>query len=202
MNKKRLLIVAALAAVAMLAASAPIVIPYLKSRAPAGSATSSGSTSEYAKKQARIKTHFGDMVARFFPDVAPKTVKNFCDLAQKGFYNGLVFHRVINGFMIQGGDPQGNGLGGPGYTIKAEFSSKPHIRGTLSMARAQNPDSAGSQFFIVHGAHADQLDGQYTVFGELVSGLSVLDQIATARCNGDRPLVPVAMESVTIEDAK
>src|SRR5439155_14172612 len=106
--------------------------------------------SVYAKKQARIRTRHGDMVVRFFPEVAPGTVKNFCDLAAKGFYNGLIFHRVIKGFMIQGGDPSGDGTGGPGYTIKAEFNDRPHKRGVLSMARASDPNSAGSQFFIVH----------------------------------------------------
>jgi peptidyl-prolyl cis-trans isomerase B (cyclophilin B) len=156
----------------------------------------------YTKKQARIKTAHGDMVARFLPQIAPKTVKNFCDLIQKGFYNGLIFHRVIQDFMIQGGCPQGTGLGDPGYKIKAEFSDRKHTKGTLSMARSQDPDSAGSQFFIVHGAHASHLDGQYTAFGELVSGFEVLDKIATAPVQGDRPLQPVKMESVTLEDAK
>jgi len=170
------------------------------------SATTASSTSssqvDYTKKLARIRTHEGEMVARFFPDVAPRTVKNFCDLAQKGFYNGLLFHRVIKGFMIQGGDPEGNGMGGPGYMIKAEFSKKPHLRGVLSMARGPDIDSAGSQFFIVHGPHAESLDGKYTVFGELVSGLDVLDKIASAPVSGDRPLAPVKMDSVTIEDVK
>jgi peptidyl-prolyl cis-trans isomerase B (cyclophilin B) len=166
------------------------------------STASRPSASEYASKRVRIKTRLGDMVVRFFPDVAPRTVKNFCDLAQKGFYNGIIFHRVIRGFMIQGGDPKGTGEGGPGYTIKAEFNRRPHVRGTLSMARASDPDSAGSQFFIVHGEHAASLDGQYTVFGELASGLEVLDRIAEAPVNGERPLDPVKMDSVTVEDAR
>ena len=157
---------------------------------------------DYAKTNARIKTKHGDLVLRFFPDVAPGHVKNFCDLTEKGFYNGVVFHRTIKGFMIQGGDPQGTGMGGPGYTIKAEFNKKPHKRGTLSMARKGNDiNSAGSQFFICH-ADAPSLDGQYTVFGELVSGHEALDKIATAPTTGDRPKDPVKMESVTLEDAK
>ncbi len=154
-----------------------------------------------AGPQIRIKTRHGDMVARLFPEVAPKTVENFCKLARKGFYNGTIFHRVMKDFMIQGGDPDGTGMGGPGYTIKAEFSSRHHKRGTLSMARSADPNSAGSQFFIVHG-DASHLDGQYTIFGELVSGLDVLDKIATASVNGERPLDPIKMESVTVEDAK
>jgi peptidyl-prolyl cis-trans isomerase B (cyclophilin B) len=159
------------------------------------------SPSLVAGPQIRIKTRQGDMVARLFPDVAPKTVENFCKLARKGFYNGTIFHRVIKDFMIQGGDPDGTGMGGPGYTIKAEFSSRHHKRGTLSMARSSDPDSAGSQFFIVHG-DASHLDGQYTIFGELVSGLDVLDKIATAPVNGERPVDPIKMDSVTVEDTK
>jgi peptidyl-prolyl cis-trans isomerase B (cyclophilin B) len=189
----------------LVVAAVVVSLPLLVGHGPSGSSPSSSdspSSIAFLKKRARIKTSYGDMVARFFPDVAPRTVKNFCDLAQKGFYNGLVFHRVVRGFMIQGGDPQGTGLGGPGYMIKAEFSNKPHLKGTLSMARSSSPDSAGSQFFIVHADHADHLDGKYTVFGELVSGLDVLDKIATAPVSGERPLVPVKMESVTIEDEK
>ncbi len=156
----------------------------------------------YLKKHARIKTAHGDMVAKFFPQIAPNTVKNFCDLIGKGFYNGVIFHRVIKDFMIQGGCPQGTGMGGPGYTIKAEFNNRLHLRGTLSMARSGDPDSAGSQFFVVHGAHATHLDHQYTAFGELVSGFEVLDKIAAAPVQGDRPLAPVKMDSVTLEDVK
>jgi peptidyl-prolyl cis-trans isomerase B (cyclophilin B) len=200
MNQTRILSVVVLVA---LAASLPFIFGHAPPPGPtASTGAAPAQTGPYANKRARIKTVYGDMVARFFPDVAPKTVKNFCDLAQKGFYNGLIFHRVIRGFMIQGGDPEGTGNGGPGYTIKAEFSNRPHVRGTLSMARSSDPDSAGSQFFIVHGAHADHLDGKYTVFGELVSGLDVLDKIATAPVSGERPLQPVKMDSVTIEDAK
>jgi cyclophilin family peptidyl-prolyl cis-trans isomerase len=162
-----------------------------------------GPTVDYTKKQARIKTRFGDMVLRFFPDVAPGHVKNFCDLAQKGFYNGIIFHRVINNFMIQGGCPEGTGRGGPGYTIKDEVNDKPHLKGALSMAKTAAPNTAGSQFFIMHGKHAKHLDRVHTVFGELVSGMDVLDKIATTKVGpGDRPVEPIKMESVTIEDVK
>ncbi len=170
-------------------------------RSPAADAPPAERVAAQTLLQIRIKTRHGDMVARLFPDVAPKTVENFCKLARKGFYDGTVFHRVVKDFMIQGGDPDGTGKGGPGYTIKAEFSTRHHKRGTLSMARSSDPDSAGSQFFIVHG-DAPYLDGQYTVFGELVSGFEVLDKIATAPVNGQRPVDPVKLESVTVEDAK
>ena len=140
--------------------------------------------------KAVIETKFGNMTLKFFPDVAPGHVKNFLDLAKSGFYDGTVFHRVIPGFMIQGGDPISKeparraayGTGGPGYTIKAEFNKKPHKRGTVSMARTNDPNSAGSQFFICFGMDPRQqalLDGQYTVFGEVVSGMEVADKIAT-----------------------
>nr|MDA8387958.1 peptidylprolyl isomerase [Nitrospiraceae bacterium] len=124
--------------------------------------------------KAVIETKFGDVTLRFFPDVAPNHVKNFIDLSRKGFYDGTIFHRVVPDFVIQGGDPNTKGpnrstygMGGPGYTLKAEFNSKPHKRGTLSMARSGNPDSAGSQFFITV-ADVPFLDNQYTVFGEVV----------------------------------
>lgn len=113
---------------------------------------------------------------QFFPDVAPATVANFIKLAEAGFYDGLTFHRVEPGFVVQGGDPNGNGTGGPGYSIKAEFSSKPHLRGTLAMARSQDPDSAGSQFYICL-APAPFLDGKYTVFGQVTEGMDVVDGI-------------------------
>ncbi len=135
--------------------------------------------------KAVIETKFGNIELRFFADVAPNHVKNFIDLAKKGAYDGTTFHRVIPGFMIQGGDPNSknpdksrHGIGGPGYTIKAEFNNRPHKRGTLSMARAANPDSAGSQFFICV-ADAPFLDRQYTVFGEVVSGMEVADKIVS-----------------------
>ncbi|HAM52191.1 MAG TPA: peptidylprolyl isomerase [Nitrospiraceae bacterium] len=136
-----------------------------------------------SETKAIIETKFGNIELKFFPDVAPNHVNNFIELAKKGFYDGTTFHRVIPGFMIQGGDPNSinpdkskHGMGGPGYIIKAEFNKKPHKRGTLSMARAANPDSAGSQFFICV-ADAPFLDKQYTVFGEVVSGMDVADKI-------------------------
>jgi len=118
----------------------------------------------------------GEIVIEFFPEDAPKTVENFVTLAKKGFYDGLVFHRVEPGFVVQGGDPKGTGMGGPGYTIKAEFNKQKHVRGAVAMARSQNPDSAGSQFYITL-APAHFLDGQYTVFGKVTSGMDVVDKI-------------------------
>jgi peptidyl-prolyl cis-trans isomerase B (cyclophilin B) len=126
----------------------------------------------------------------FYPEDAPKTVENFVTLAKKGFYNNLTFHRVVPDFVVQGGDPKGNGTGGPGYTIKAEFSKRKHVRGTLAMARSQHPDSAGSQFYITYGP-TPHLDGNYTVFGQVVSGMEHVDRIK----QGDR------MKSVTIVEA-
>jgi len=118
----------------------------------------------------------GEIRLEFFPEDAPKTVENFVTLAKKGFYNGLNFHRVVPDFVVQGGCPKGNGTGGPGYTIKAEFNKQQHLRGTLAMARSQHPDSAGSQFYICYGA-TPHLDGQYTVFGKVVSGMELVDRI-------------------------
>ena len=149
------------------------------------------------------------MVVEFWPEVAPKTVENFKKLAREGFYDGTAFHRVIKGFMIQGGDPltkdesQQNrwGTGGPGYKVKAEFNEKSHARGVLSMARSQDPDSAGSQFFICHG-DAKFLDRQYTAFGQLIKGEDVLDKIATTRTTSpDRPVRRMNLESVEIAPA-
>ncbi|HXF92701.1 MAG TPA: peptidylprolyl isomerase [Nitrospiraceae bacterium] len=148
----------------------------------------------------------GEIVLRFFPDVAPNHVSNFVKLAKQGFYNGTTFHRVIPGFMIQGGDPNSknpdrstHGMGGPGYRIKAEFNSRPHKRGTLSMARANDPDSAGSQFFICV-ADANFLDWQYTVFGEVVSGMEVVDKVVNMKRDGrDNPLDRVEM-TVTVSE--
>lgn len=138
-----------------------------------------------AETKAVVETKFGTVELRFFPDVAPNHVNNFIELAKKGFYDGTTFHRVIPGFMIQGGDPNSkshdkstHGMGGPGYQLKAEFNGKPHKRGTLSMARSASPDSAGSQFFICV-ADAPFLDKQYTVFGEVVSGMDVADKIVS-----------------------
>ena len=132
----------------------------------------------------------GEIKFDFFPDDAPKTVENFVTLTQKGFYDGLVFHRVEPGFVIQGGDPQGNGMGGPGYKIKAEFNKQKHVRGAVAMARSNDPDSAGSQFYIVL-APANFLDGKYTVFGIVTSGMDVVDKVRV----GDK------MKSVKIVDA-
>lgn len=136
-----------------------------------------------------IHTTLGTMTIEFWPDVAPATVENFKKLAKSGFYNGTCFHRIIRGFMIQGGDPKTKdpalerewGTGGPGYTIKAEFNKRQHVRGVISMARAADPNSAGSQFFICHG-DARFLDGQYTAFGKLTKGDDVLEKIANVPC--------------------
>ena len=153
---------------------------------------------------ATIETTAGSMRFEFFPDKAPGHVKNFVELAENGFYNGTVFHRVINGFMIQGGCPRGDGTGGPGHTIAAEFNDVHHDRGVLSMARAADPDSAGSQFFVCHG-DADFLDGKYTAFGRMVDGDETLETIATAEVRSgpggemSRPVDPVQVSKVTID---
>ncbi len=153
-----------------------------------------------------IKTSEGEMVLELWPDVAPGHVENFKKLARKEFYDGTCFHRVIKGFMIQGGDPltkdEANqsrwGTGGPGYTIKAEFSDKPHMRGVLSMARSNDPNSAGSQFFICHG-DPRFLDHQYTAFGKLIEGGEVLEKIATTPTQpGDRPTKRMNIDSIKI----
>lgn len=140
-----------------------------------------------------------------YPEKAPKTVENFISLINKGFYDGLCFHRVIKGFMIQGGCPLGNGTGGPGYSIEGEFSANgfnndiKHVRGVISMARAMNPNSAGSQFFIMH-QDAPHLDGQYAAFGKVVEGIEVVDEIASVRCSAmDKPLEPQIIKTITIE---
>ena len=147
----------------------------------------------------------GVMKAERYPEIAPITVKNFVDLAAKGFYNGLIFHRVIPGFMIQGGDPQGTGMGGPGYTIKGEFSANgvrndlKHTRGVLSMARAMDPDSAGSQFFIMH-ENSPHLDGQYAAFGKVIEGIEVVDKIASVKTDyNDRPYEDQVIEFMTVQ---
>jgi len=124
----------------------------------------------------KIETEKGDILIELYPDTAPNTVANFKALAGKGYYDGLVFHRVIPGFMAQGGDPDGRGTGGPGYSVKAEFNERTHVRGTLAMARSANPDSAGSQFYICYGEQP-HLDGQYTIFGQVVEGLQAVDDI-------------------------
>lgn len=167
-------------------------------------------TKEEIKKmsetQAVIETKYGNIELKFFPDVAPGHVNNFIELAKKGFYDGTTFHRVIPGFMIQGGDPNSkdpdrsrHGMGSPGYTIKAEFNDKPHKRGILSMARSSNPDSAGSQFFICV-ADSSFLDGKYTVFGEVVSGMDVADKIVSQpRDRRDNPDERIEMKVKVVE---
>jgi peptidyl-prolyl cis-trans isomerase B (cyclophilin B) len=163
-------------------------------------------------EHAVIKTSYGEMTVAFWPEVAPKTVENFKKLAHEGFYDGTAFHRVIKGFMIQGGCPntkQGStgipGTGDPGWKLKAEFNAKSHVRGVLSMARSAHPDSAGSQFFICHG-DARFLDRKYTAFGEVVQGLDVLDRIADVPCTGSggersQPVERIALESVRLVPA-
>lgn len=143
--------------------------------------------------------------AELYPEIAPNSVKNFISLINKGFYNGLIFHRVIEGFMIQGGDPDGNGCGGPGYSIPGEFAENGfkndlhHAPGVLSMARAQDPDSAGSQFFIMH-ADAGYLDGQYAAFGKVTEGMDTVNRIATTPTDwNDRPSTPQVMKTVTVD---
>ena len=140
-----------------------------------------------------------------YPEIAPITVENFLDLVNKGFYNGLTFHRIIPGFMIQGGDPSGNGTGGPGYSIKGEFKSNgvnntmKHERGVISMARAFDPNSAGSQFFIMH-KDAPHLDGEYAAFGKVIEGLETVDEIASVETGfQDAPVKKVVMEKVEVE---
>jgi peptidylprolyl isomerase/peptidyl-prolyl cis-trans isomerase B (cyclophilin B) len=127
-------------------------------------------------KHVKIETENGEVIIELYPDTAPNTVASFKALISRGFYDGLKFHRVIPGFMAQGGDPTGTGMGGPGYTVKAEFNARRHLRGTLSMARTRDPDSAGSQFFICF-APQPHLDGQYTVFGQVIRGMDVVDKI-------------------------
>ncbi|MEK7299899.1 MAG: peptidylprolyl isomerase [Nitrospirota bacterium] len=165
-----------------------------------------GSTTKATISVASKGQALGDIVLKFFPDVAPGHVKNFTDLAKKGFYNGTTFHRVIPGFMIQGGDPNSknpdrsmHGMGGPGHKVKAEFNSKPHKRGIVSMARSNDPDSAGSQFFICV-ADANFLDWQYTVFAEVVTGMDVADKVVGMKRDGnDNPFERVEM-TVTISE--
>jgi len=153
-----------------------------------------------------FKMKNGDIIkAELYPEIAPESVHNFISLIQQGFYNGLIFHRVIRGFMIQGGCPEGTGMGGPGYRIKGEFAQNgfennlKHTEGVLSMARAMHPDSAGSQFFIMHKT-SPHLDGAYAAFGKVTEGMEVVNRIAeTATDYSDRPLEPQVMETVTVE---
>ena len=154
-----------------------------------------------------IEMENGDVIkAELYPEVAPNTVNNFISLINKGFYDGVIFHRVIPGFMIQGGDPQGTGTGGPGYSIRGEFTSNrflnelKHTRGVLSMARTMDPNSAGSKFFIMH-EDAPHLDGQYAAFGKVIEGIEVVDQIAaTPTDRSDRPKTEQRMLRVTVEE--
>lgn len=164
---------------------------------------------ENEQQLAVIKTNHGEMVAQLWPDVAPKTVENFEKLAREGFYDGTAFHRIVKGFVIQGGDPLTKdlsqehawGTGGPGYQVKAEFNDRPHQRGVLSMARSSDPDSAGSQFFVCLG-DASFLDGQYTAFGKLVKGEEVLESISQMPVErgpggeASKPTERVAVESI------
>ena len=155
----------------------------------------------------RITMDSGKVIRlELYPETAPITVENFLDLVKKGFYNGLTFHRIISGFMIQGGDPDGNGMGGPGYSIKGEFKSNgvdnplKHEKGVISMARSMDPNSAGSQFFIMHEA-APHLDGQYAAFGKVIEGLDVVDKIASVETGfQDAPVENVIMEKVEVEE--
>ena len=153
-----------------------------------------------------IEMENGDVIkAELYPEVAPNTVNNFSSLINKGFYDGVIFHRVIPGFMIQGGDPQGTGIGGPGYCIRGEFTSNrflnelKHTRGVLSMARTMDPNSAGSQFFIMH-EDAPHLDGEYAAFGKVIEGMEAVDRIASTRTNyNDKPRINQTMKKVTVE---
>lgn len=149
----------------------------------------------------------GDVIKlELYPEIAPNTVNNFISLVKKGYYDGIIFHRVIEGFMIQGGDPKGVGSGGPGYTIKGEFAKNGfkkndlrHARGVISMARTMMPNSAGSQFFIMH-QNAPHLDGQYAAFGKVIEGIEVVDKIAAVETDySDKPVIPQVMEKVTVE---
>lgn len=166
---------------------------------------------DLATLEARVITDMGTMVLSFRPDKAPAHVRNFLRLAQDGFYDGVAFHRIVKNFMIQGGCPNTKpgakgvpGTGGPGWRVQAEFNDLPHERGALSMARSQDPNSAGSQFFLVHAEHADFLDGQYTVLGRVVEGLDVLDAIANVECEfgpggeRSRPKERVAIQKVEV----
>ncbi len=152
-----------------------------------------------------MNTNMGTIKVELYPDIAPNTVKNFISLVNKGFYDGLIFHRVIRGFMIQGGCPEGVGTGGPGYSIKGEFSMNgfdnnlKHTAGVISMARSQMPDSAGSQFFLMH-EDSPHLDGQYAAFGKVTEGMDVVDAIAQCKTDYmDKPLEDKVMNTVTVE---
>ena len=150
---------------------------------------------------ATIETSEGTITADLYPKIAPQTVNAFVFLARDGFYEGVIFHRIIPGFMIQGGDPTGTGTGGPGYKLKAEFNDMKHDKGVLSMARTNDPNSAGSQFFVMH-ANSPHLDHQYTAFGKVTTGQDVIDKIANApRGAQDRPNKPVQIKKITVTEA-
>jgi cyclophilin family peptidyl-prolyl cis-trans isomerase len=166
---------------------------------PSFSATPPLEVEIVAQSTATLQTNFGDIVLRFHPEDAPKTVENFIKLAKSGYYDGLPFHRIIPGFMMQGGCPKGDGTGGPGYTIKAEFNKRKHVAGTVSMARTSDPDSAGSQFFICF-ATAAHLDGQYTAFAEVTQGLDVVKKIEPVGSSSGRPSQKVVMNKVIIHE--
>lgn len=200
-SMKRVLFALAAALLCGLAVSA-------EDKAPTKTDKKETPVSNTTNEVAVIKTVAGDMVIEFWPDVAPKTVENFKTLAKKGFYDGTAFHRIIKGFMVQGGDPLTKddtkqnrwGTGDPGYKIKAEFNERSHKRGVISMARAQDPDSAGSQFFICHG-DPSFLDRQYTAFGKLIQGDDVLEKLATTKVGSqDRPDKRQGVESIQIVD--
>ena len=200
-SMKRVLFALAAALLCGLAVSA-------EDKAPTKTDKKETPVSNTTNEVAVIKTVAGDMVIEFWPDVAPKTVENFKTLAKKGFYDGTAFHRIIKGFMVQGGDPLTKddtkqnrwGTGDPGYKIKAEFNERSHKRGVISMARSQDPDSAGSQFFICHG-DPSFLDRQYTAFGKLIQGDDVLEKLATTKVGSqDRPDKRQGVESIKIVD--
>ena len=195
--KARIGVIAILALFAPLVLCAPGQVGPVGAQQPAPPATKAAPTKEAPKGDKKVKQTAvitmekgGEITIEFFPEDAPKTVENFVTLAKKGFYNGVTFHRVEPGFVVQGGDPKGNGTGGPGYTIKDEFNKQKHVRGAVAMARTQAPNSAGSQFYITL-APSHFLDGQYTVFGQVTSGMEVADKIRV----GDK------MKSVKITDA-
>jgi peptidyl-prolyl cis-trans isomerase B (cyclophilin B) len=200
---------AAMKAISFLCALGLFAAGALHAEEPKSTNAPAAAPAKAAAEVAVIKTSEGTMVVEFYPEVAPNHVANFKKLARQGFYDGQCFHRVIKGFMIQGGDPNTKdeakkdswGQGGPGYTINAEFNDKHHARGILSMARTPDPNSAGSQFFICHG-DAGFLDHQYTVFGNLIKGDDVLEKIATTPTEGpDRPVKRVNIDSVKIVPA-
>lgn len=197
----------ALFAVGLASASMALAQAEKKENAKPAEKSESKAAASTSKEVAVIKTSMGEMVAEFWPEVAPKTVENFKKLAKEGFYDGTAFHRIIKGFMIQGGDPLTKdpskaamyGTGDPGYKIKAEFNDRKHVRGVLSMARSRDPDSAGSQFFIVLDK-APHLDNQYTAFGKLIKGEDVLLKIGNVPVGG--PNGTPVLERVTVESIK